>query len=210
MQSIESYSDVVKEEIGRRNVVFMAPTGAGKSTLVPQWLAEHGPVLVVEPRRIALQALAQRVAMLMGVSLGEKVGYHVRDGQRRGKDTQILFVTTGIALRMMSSGAHREFATVVLDEFHERSLDLDSSLALLLKDDRRMLVCSATLQAKQIATHIEGTLIQVEGRQFAVDISHMGNNRLPSDERLSQRVKGGRPFCPFRVALFAGLSARKG
>ncbi|MEC8381854.1 MAG: DEAD/DEAH box helicase [Myxococcota bacterium] len=189
MHSIETYSERVLFEIEQRNVVFTAPTGAGKSTLLPQWLSQRGSVLVIEPRRIAAQALAQRVAHLMSSRIGAMVGFHVRDNVKKSPDTKILFVTTGIALRMMANGAHRDFATVILDEFHERSLDLDLILALLLKDKVRILVCSATMQAQKIAQHIEGHLIEVTGRQFEVAVTHSGNNRLPSEDQLAQRVK---------------------
>ena len=129
MSSICSFSDSVQSHITNGNVVFTAPTGAGKSTLLPQWLRICGKVLVIEPRRIAAQALACRVADLMGCRLGGRVGYQVRDESKWGDGTEILFVTTGIALRLIAGNRHRQFDVVMLDEFHERSLDLELLLA---------------------------------------------------------------------------------
>ena len=97
MHSIETYSERVLTEIEHRNVVFTAPTGAGKSTLLPQWLENRGRVLVIEPRRIAAQALAQRVSDLMSSRIGTTVGFHVRDNVKKSSETKVLFVTTGIA-----------------------------------------------------------------------------------------------------------------
>ncbi|MEO1084783.1 MAG: DEAD/DEAH box helicase, partial [Acidobacteriota bacterium] len=110
-----------------RAVVLSSPTGSGKSTQVPRWCP--GPVLVVEPRRVACRSLAQRVAMLEGCKLGEEVGYHVRDERRANASTRILFATPGVVLRLFDR--LDRFATIVVDEFHERGLEVDLLLALL-------------------------------------------------------------------------------
>ena len=116
-----------------------------------------GRVLVVEPRRVACRALASRVAELEGCPLGEDVGYAVRDERRAGRQTRALFVTPGIALRMLRGGDLTRYTTLVLDEFHERGLDLDLLLALVAQAGTpRLVVMSATLQGDRIAAHIDG------------------------------------------------------
>lgn len=114
-------------------VVLTAPTGTGKSTQVPRWLFERGspeaPILVVQPRRVAARAVAARIAELERVTLGQEVGYRVRDDDCSSANTRLLVVTPGIVL---SRPALLESAAlVVLDELHERRLDTDLLLALL-------------------------------------------------------------------------------
>lgn len=172
-------------------VVFSAPTGAGKSTAVPRWLADRGPVLVVEPRRVACRALAARVAQLEGVPAGGDVGWIVRDERRVAKAPRIVFVTPGVALRMLRTGDITRYATVVLDEFHERSLDLDLLMALLLETDSRLVVMSATLAAERIAAHMGGQHVHAEGRIFPVERRHLPQG-APAPERdgVARRVRG--------------------
>ena len=90
-----------------------------------------GRVLVVEPRRVACRSLADRVSDLEGHTLGQETGYIVRDDNKTTRDTEVIFATPGVVLRMMMRGDHRDFETVIIDEFHERSLDTDLLLALL-------------------------------------------------------------------------------
>src|SRR5580704_8104011 len=109
-------------------VVLSSPTGSGKSTEVPRWC--EGRVVVVEPRRVACRSLAARVSDLEGTPLGRTVGYVVRDDSVRSDETRILFATPGIVLRDRLLLARAD--TLILDEFHERTLDVDLLLALLL------------------------------------------------------------------------------
>jgi ATP-dependent helicase HrpB len=166
-------------------VVVSSPTGSGKSTQVPRWCAERGRVLVVEPRRVACRGLAMRVAELEGTPLGGQVGYAVRDERRAKADTGILYVTTGVALRMLQSGDVEQFPTVILDEFHERSLDLDLLLALFLARHRaRLVAMSATLDGDQVAAHLGGVHLHAEGRQHLVRAVH------PPDQPVLPDVRG--------------------
>ena len=119
--------------LARGPVVLSSPTGSGKSTEVPRWCA--GRVLVVEPRRIACRSLAARVADLEGTDLGREVGYAVRDERVLSDASRIVFATPGIVLR--DRALLESARTVVLDEFHERSLETDLLLALLLTRARR-------------------------------------------------------------------------
>src|SRR5512140_885852 len=120
-------------------LIVQAPTGSGKSTQIPQMLLYHGlldgagrrgEVVVLQPRRLAARLLAKRVAEEVGTRLGEEVGYQIRLESRVSERTRIRFVTEGILLRQMSFDASlRGISTIVLDEFHERHLYGDISLA---------------------------------------------------------------------------------
>src|SRR4051794_32484822 len=117
------------EALRRGPVVISSPTGSGKSTEAPRWC--EGRVLVVEPRRVAWRCLAARVADLEETPLGNEVGYIVRDESVMSDTTRIVFATPGIVLR--NAKLLDTARVVVLDEFHERSLDVDLLLALLLR-----------------------------------------------------------------------------
>lgn len=170
---IHSLADRFHQIGPNARLVVSAPTGSGKSTVIPQWSAKWGKVLVVEPRRVACRGLASRVAELQQTDLGVGVGYMVKQDVRKSDDTTILFVTTGVALRLIAEGTHRQFSTIILDEFHERSLDLDLILALLMKQfTARLIVMSATISGDTIAQHIEGEHLKGEGRTFPVSIQY--------------------------------------
>src|SRR3954471_24176317 len=133
------------QALERGAVVVSSPTGSGKSTEVPRFC--QGRVLVIEPRRIACRSLAQRVAQLEHTRLGEAVGYIVRDEHVASDATRIVYATPGIALR--SRALLDSAATVILDELHERSLELDLLLALLLRSGRKgLVIMSATLEGE--------------------------------------------------------------
>jgi ATP-dependent helicase HrpB len=177
--------------LSRGPVVLSSPTGSGKSTEVPRWCAGWcaGPVLVVEPRRLACRSLAARVAQLEGSALGERVGYVVRDEHVAGEGTRIVFATPGMVLRnrSLSGGA----GVVILDEFHERSLDVDLLLGLLLAERRSALVImSATLEGERISHHVGGVHLNAPGRLFPVDVRHLpGRGLLPDALDLPARVQ---------------------
>jgi len=165
-------------------VVVCSPTGSGKSTQIPRWCAERGPVLVVEPRRVACRSLAQRVAELDGSRLGERVGYRVRDDTRASAKTEILYATTGVVVRLAAEDGLRRFATVVLDEFHERSLDVDLLLALFVaRLEASLVVMSATLDGEAVAAHVGGRLIESEGRLHPVDRRYLPGEAMLPDVR---------------------------
>ena len=183
------------DALGRAPVVVSSPTGSGKSTEVPRWCG--GRVLVVEPRRVACQRLAERVAELEATRLGDGVGYVVRDDRAIGDATRIVFATPGVVLR------HRalldDAGTVVLDEFHERSLDVDLLLALVVRGRadrgaagpaRRLVVMSATLEGERVARHVGGAHLAAEGRAFPVDVRYLAQgDALPDPKDLPARVR---------------------
>jgi ATP-dependent helicase HrpB len=180
--------------VGLRPVVVSSPTGSGKSTEVPRWCMrrnqeKEGRVLVIEPRRVACRSLAARVAELEGTRLGESVGYVVRDDSAMNDGTRIVFATPGVVLRHPT--LVRSADTIVLDEFHERTLDVDLLLALLMGQRQSgLVVMSATLDGDRIATHLSGVHLSAEGRTFPVDIRYLARgDALPDSADLPARVR---------------------
>jgi ATP-dependent helicase HrpB len=177
-------------QLAQGPVVLSSPTGSGKSTEVPRWC--EGRVVVVEPRRIACRSLATRVAQLQGTRLGDGVGYVVRDEHVASEATGILYATPGMLLR--NRALLESARTLILDEFHERSLELDLLLALLLRPQAQrerpaLVVMSATLDGERVARHIGGVHLTAEGRSFPVDIRYLpASSVLPDTGDLAQRV----------------------
>jgi len=162
-------------------VILQAPPGAGKSTLVPlalrtsAWLGNR-KILMLEPRRLAARAVATRMAMLLGESVGVTVGYRTRLEARVGPNTRIEVVTEGILTRMLQRDASLDqVACVIFDEFHERSIHADLGLALCLevranlRPDLRLLVMSATLDLGRLSALLgDAPTIVSAGRSFEV------------------------------------------
>ena len=156
-----------------RHLVIAAETGSGKSTLLPLWAAKHGRVLVIEPRRVACLALADYVAELSESTLGERVGYAVRLEQCYQADTEILFVTPGIALRWLAEDGLAGFDLVLLDEFHERRWDTDLLLAILkARAAHRLIITSATLSAQSLAAYLNTESLTAKGRNHEVAVRY--------------------------------------
>jgi ATP-dependent helicase HrpB len=174
------------------HVVVEAPTGSGKSTRLPLWCAEHGPVLIVEPRRMAARSLARHVAELRGSELGGEVGYAVRFDARHRPDTRALFVTPGVALRWLAADGLAGFETVVLDEFHERRWDTDLLAARLRHENRhRLVITSATVAGERLARYLGGTRLEAEGRSYPVAVEYSEQRDLPRTRGLDERVVKG-------------------
>jgi ATP-dependent helicase HrpB len=165
-------------------LVVQAPTGSGKSTQVPQillraGLAAGGQVLILQPRRLAARLLAARVAEELGVRLGEEVGYQIRFEDRTSKKTRINFVTEGILMRkLIADPSLSAVSTVIFDEFHERHLYADLSLARCRLMQRRrgelnLVVMSATLDADRVEQFLAPcAVVQSAGRQFEVSVEY--------------------------------------
>ena len=179
-------------------VVLVAPPGAGKTTRVPlallgePWAAGRS-IILLEPRRLAARAAAERMAATLGESVGETVGLRVRFESRVSAATRIEVVTEGVfARRILDDPALDGVAAVLFDEFHERSLDGDLGLALALdaqgglRDDLRLLVMSATLDGARVAAVMgDAPTIVSEGRAFPVETRHMPRE---SGERVEDAV----------------------
>ncbi len=177
-------------------VVVTAPPGSGKTTLVPTAILDDvpaaGQVILLQPRRLAARAVAHRIARLRGVPLGSEVGYQVRFDSRVSRATRLVVETTGIMLRRLVDDVTLPgIAAVVLDEFHERSLEMDLVLGMLVRirqtvrADLRVVVMSATLEAGPVAVLL-GTsqpsavsapagcpVISADGRMFPVDLKYL-------------------------------------
>ena len=180
------------EALRKRNAaVLVAPPGAGKTTRVPLVLADEPwaagrRILVLEPRRLAARAAAERMAQTLGERVGETVGLRVRFGSKVSRKTRIEIITEGIFTRLVLDDPMLEgVGAVLFDEFHERSLDADIGLALArdvqqgLREDLRLLVMSATMDGARVAKLLnDAPVIASEGRAFPVDTRY-----LPRDQR---------------------------
>jgi ATP-dependent helicase HrpB len=169
------------------SVVLQAPPGAGKSTVVPLALLDEPwaggkRILMLEPRRLAARAVAQRMSQTLGESVGRTVGYRMRMDTRVSRDTRIEVVTEGVLTRMLQADAALEgVAAVIFDEFHERSLQADLGLALVLDarenltPDLKVLVMSATLDGEAVARLLgDAPIITSTGRMFPVESRFAG------------------------------------
>ena len=178
-------------------VLLSAPTGAGKSTWLPlQILREgsiSGKIILLEPRRLAARNVAQRLAELLNEKPGETVGYRMRAETCVGPSTRLEVVTEGILTRMLQNDPELTgVGLVILDEFHERSLQADLALALLLdvqqglRDDLRLLIMSATLDNERLRQTLpDAPMISSEGRAFPVERRYQP---LPAHQRFDEAV----------------------
>jgi ATP-dependent helicase HrpB len=178
------------------SAVLVAPPGAGKTTRVPLWLidtlwAADKKILVLEPRRLAARAAAERMAATLKEKVGETVGLRVRFGSKVSRQTRIEVITEGIFTRLiLEDPSLEDVAAVLFDEFHERSLDADLGLALArdvqqgLREDLRLLVMSATLDGTRVARLLgDAPVIESEGRAFPVETRYTGRNASTLIER---------------------------
>ncbi|MDO4497239.1 MAG: ATP-dependent helicase HrpB [Bacteroidales bacterium] len=181
-------ADTVNTKLSETHaLVITAPPGAGKSTLLPLTLLEDlekrgkkGRILMLEPRRIAARQIAERMASLMQEEVGKTVGYRVRFETKVSRETRIEVLTEGILTRMLVDDPTLDGVDMVIfDEFHERSLHADLALALtretqqLLRDDLKIVIMSATIDASMICQHLNAPLVESEGRMFPVDINYV-------------------------------------
>lgn len=178
----------VREGLARhRDVVLQAPTGAGKSTIVPLALLDEAflgnrKILMLEPRRLATRAVAARMASQRGESIGQTIGYRMRLDTRVSRATRVEVVTEGVLTRLLQEDPALEgVGCVIFDEFHERSVQADLGLALCLDARRqlagtfRLLIMSATLAGERVAQLLgDAALVQVPGRAFPVTLQYLG------------------------------------
>lgn len=194
----------------RARVVLQAPTGSGKSTQVPQILLDagllgSGEVVVLQPRRLATRLLANRVAQERGGRLGEEVGYQIRLEKVTSGATRIRFVTEGVLLRQMLANPSLDGVSAILfDEFHERHLYGDITLAQALevqatrRPDLKLVVMSATLEVAGLEQYLAPCVsLQSEGRTFPVEIRY-----LPQAPRREE------PIWETAAAAFEELAAK--
>jgi ATP-dependent helicase HrpB len=208
---IEDVLSPLRQAVGEgKAVVLKAPPGAGKTTGVPPAVLKAleeddvaGQVWVIQPRRLAARSVADWVARARNESVGETIGYHVRLDRRESAATRVVFMTTGMFLRRMQSDPLLEnVACVVLDEFHERTLELDLALAMShrlrseLRDDLGLVVMSATLETEPIVDYLNhensqnAISLRCDGRAYPVTVHH-GEDQ--PGERLEKRIV--QPIC---------------
>ena len=176
-----------------RFLVLTAETAAGKSTAVPLALLEgfDGKILMLEPRRLAASAIADRLSDLLGEETGGTVGYRLHLDSKVSASTRLEVITEAILTRRLQSDPLLEDVNViVLDEFHERSIHSDLVLAflketMLLRDDLFVIVMSATIDYRSIAEYLgskenPAPVMQIPGRQFPVEVEYKPNLSVAS------------------------------
>ncbi|WP_090160310.1 ATP-dependent helicase HrpB [Loktanella sp. DSM 29012] len=191
--------DVTAALCATGRVVLQAPPGAGKTTRVPLAVLEsgstNGMIVMLEPRRLAVRAAAERLAAQLGEQVGQRVGYRMRGESKVGNGCRILVVTEGILTRMVQDDPELPgVGCVIFDEFHERSLQADLGLALVwevkgaLRPDLGLIVMSATLDAAPVAAMLDDApVVTAQGRTYPVDIKYLDRSLGPR-VRLPQAV----------------------
>ena len=209
--------EIVKSLIARPRLILQAPTGSGKSTQVPQMLLDRGllgegEVVILQPRRLATRLLASRVAFERHGRLGDEVGYQIRFEKITSKKTRIRFVTEGVLLRQLLQDPElRSVSAILFDEFHERHLYGDITLARAVqlqetsRPDLKLIVMSATLESDKLEKYLAPCpLLTSSGRMHPVTIEYLTKPvraenypiwDLAADElaRLTATTRGRRP-----------------
>ncbi len=183
---IHSILGELQRALGKGSAVLSAPPGSGKTTIVPlalldePWLAGK-KILILEPRRLAARAAAARMAALLGERIGQRVGYQIRFDRQISETTRIEVLTEGILTRRLQNDSGLDdVGLIIFDEFHERSVHADLALALCLdlcqlKEDLRLLIMSATLEASEVAALLgDVPVVTGEGQNHAVQIEYLG------------------------------------
>ena len=214
---IDAVLDQLASTLAANNAaVLVAPPGAGKTTRVPlalldaPWL-DGRKIIMLEPRRIAARASAERMARTLGERAGETVGYRVRFGSKISRATRIEVVTEGIFSRQILDDPELSgVAAVLFDEFHERSLDADLGLALArdaqtgLREDLRILVMSATLDGARVGKLLgDAPVVASEGRAFPVETRYLGRKAdAPIERQMADAIATALRADPGSVLAF--------
>jgi ATP-dependent helicase HrpB len=219
-------SEIIAQLAATKRLVLQAPTGSGKSTQVPQMLLKHGLIangqcVILQPRRLAARMLASRVAHELGVELGREVGYQVRFENCVSRATKIKFETEGILLRqLIQDPTLRGVQAVIFDEFHERHLYGDITLARALdiqeqhRPDLLIVVMSATLNAGELENYLNDPHPQPLSRRtgegghrpgegFSCSVLRSEGRTYPVDIQYLPRRLGANPPPPWELAADA-------
>jgi ATP-dependent helicase HrpB len=158
---VDSFLGEIAEMLDRtRAIVVTAAPGAGKTTRIPPALVDRGRLLLLQPRRVAARAMAKRIAAERGWTIGNEIGWHIRYERQFNRSTRLLVVTEGILTAYLQEDPLlTDASTVIIDEFHERSVHADLGLALvkqawLARSDLRIVVMSATLDTSPVAAFL--------------------------------------------------------
>ena len=183
------YKEKIKEVISSNPIsIIVGETGSGKTTQIPLFLLEIIPpeakIAITQPRRVAARSVARYVAERIGCNIGEEVGYQVRFDDHTTEGTRINFMTDGILLRKIQEDPLlQEYSVVMVDEAHERSLNIDFILGLLKKIQKereragltplKIIISSATLEKEKFSTYFSGApVVEIPGRLFPIEIHY--------------------------------------
>jgi ATP-dependent helicase HrpB len=183
---VDAFIDPIRQTLDRhRAAVLTAAPGAGKTTRVPPALVDNGRVLLLQPRRVAARAMARRIADEQGWTLGREVGWHIRFEWKAAAETRLLVVTEGILTAYLQDDPLlSNVTTLIVDEFHERSIHADLGLALarqawLARPDLRILVMSATLDTAPVSRFLgDCPVIDVPGALHPISISYASGQSI--------------------------------
>ena len=187
-----------------KKLILAAPPGAGKTSRVPLALAglidgfqsAEGKILVLQPRRIAARLAAQRLAQSLGEPVGQKIGISTRIDRKVSAQSKIEVLTDGVFIRRLLSNQDLDGVdTVLFDEIHERSLNMDLGLALarevqsVLRDDLAIGLMSATLDTERFSRGFGGPVIETQGRQFPIETNYLGRTQDRPEAQMAKAIK---------------------
>lgn len=189
----EIIPEIKKNLIQHNTLILQAPPGAGKSTILPLQLLDESwlkgkKILMLEPRRLAARAVANRMSSLINEQIGTTVGYRVRFDNKVSKQTRIEVLTEGILTRMLQhDNTLEDVGLVIFDEFHERSLHADLALALcremqqVIREDLRILIMSATLDGEKLSSLLgNAPVLTSAGRQYPIELFYLPQENTSS------------------------------
>ena len=188
--------DVLALVRAERTAVIVAPPGAGKTTRIPPALTTLGRTILLQPRRVAARTLARRIAVERGWTIGDEIGWQIRFERRFSERTKLLVATEGIlTARLQADPLLSDFAVVVLDEFHERSIHADLALALVKQaaDSRRdlaVVVMSATIDAAPVAKFLGANVITIDARTFPVETRYASLSMTQAIREVARDARG--------------------
>jgi ATP-dependent helicase HrpB len=200
---IDPFIEQIVAEVGRsRALVVVAQPGAGKTTRVPPALLDPGPLILLQPRRVAARAIARRIADERGWTIGREIGWQIRFERRFTDATRLLVATEGVlTARLQRDPLLSSFRTIVIDEFHERSVYADVALALAkqawrARDDLRIVVMSATLDAAAVSSFFDSCpIVDVPGRVFPIDLRYRPQSTIAAAALEALEASSGDVLC---------------